>query len=101
MKKIILLSILTAFLFIQGSFAQRTLTGTILSADDGQPLPGVNIRLKGNPNIGTISDYNGNYTLTVPDSSSVLVFEFLGMNSEEKSIIYNAIYNLAFMLWNK
>ncbi len=94
MKKIILLSILTAFLFIQGSFAQRTLTGTILSADDGQPLPGVNIRLKGNPNIGTISDYNGNYTLTVPDSSSVLVFEFLGMNSEEKSINGNNVVDI-------
>ncbi|MES2387340.1 MAG: TonB-dependent receptor [Bacteroidota bacterium] len=53
----------------------------------GSPLPGVNIVLKGNPSIGTISDFNGNFTLTVPAEveNPVLIFSYIGFKTQEVS----------------
>ena len=61
---------------------QQKVTGTVTDATTGDPLPGVNIVIKGT-SIGTISDINGEYSLNAPDSNSVLVFSFVGYNSAE------------------
>ncbi len=60
----------------------KTVKGRITSAEDGSGLPGVNVVLKGTTN-GTVTDVNGNYTITVPSSQSVLVFSFIGLKSQE------------------
>lgn len=57
------------------------ISGTI-SDEDGQPLPGVNILIKGTT-TGTTSDATGYYTLNVPDANSILVFSFIGYVSQE------------------
>jgi hypothetical protein len=49
---------------------------------DGQPLPGVNVVAKGTT-VGTVTDSNGNYSLTMPATSSTLVFSFIGYTSRE------------------
>ncbi|WP_205461963.1 TonB-dependent receptor [Mangrovibacterium lignilyticum] len=56
-------------------------TGTVVSAT-GEPLPGVTIVIKGT-NIGTITDFDGNFSLKDVSSSDVLVFSFIGMVSQE------------------
>lgn len=56
-------------------------SGRVTSADDGSPLPGVNIAEKGTSN-GTITDANGNYGLAVK-SGSTLIFSFVGYTSQE------------------
>ena len=48
----------------------------------GQPLPGVNILVKGTT-IGTVTDASGNYYVSVPDHSATLVFSFIGYQSQE------------------
>src|SRR5258706_16429090 len=53
--------------------------------ESNQPLPGVNILVKGTTN-GTTSDANGDYSLTVTDKNSVLVFSFIGYATQEVSI---------------
>jgi TonB-linked SusC/RagA family outer membrane protein len=58
-----------------------TVTGTIRD-EAAQPIPGVNILLKGTT-TGTTSDANGAYTLTVPDENGVLVFSFIGYATQE------------------
>lgn len=61
-----------------------TITGTIIDASNQQPMPGVNIIVKGTTR-GTSSDANGNYTLAVaPDET--LVFTFIGFKSVEEPI---------------
>jgi uncharacterized protein (TIGR02231 family) len=54
-------------------------------AEDGSPLPGVNVIVKGT-SIGTVTDANGNYSLTLPNGATQLVFSFIGMNSQEVPI---------------
>ena len=61
---------------------ERTITGTVTSADDGQAFPGVNIIVKGST-IGTVSDVNGKFSLSVPSAVSVLVFSAIGYSTTE------------------
>jgi len=53
------------------------ISGTVTSEDSGMSLPGVNIVVPGT-SIGTMTDFEGNYTLSVPKKNSVLEFSFLG-----------------------
>ncbi len=63
-------------------FAQDlTISGTVTSSEDGQPIPGVSVVQKGTTN-GTITDINGVYNITVPQNT-LLVFSFVGMTSKE------------------
>jgi len=65
-----------------GVFAQNTaITGIVTSADDGQPIPGVTVLVKGTTN-GTITNLSGSYQLTAPQNST-LQFSFVGMETKE------------------
>jgi TonB-linked SusC/RagA family outer membrane protein len=59
-----------------------TLTGTVISGDDNTTMPGVNVVVKGTT-IGTTTDGNGKYTLSVPDEGGVLVLSFIGYATQE------------------
>ncbi len=62
-----------------------TIYGKIISADDGTPLPGVTIRIKGT-SLGTITDVEGIYVLTVDSTmlnTAILEISFVGMQTSE------------------
>ena len=61
---------------------QVKVSGTITDASNNQPLPGVNVLVKGTI-TGAISDVNGNFTLTVSDPNATLVFSYIGYVSKE------------------
>src|SRR5688572_12712151 len=61
-----------------------SVSGQVLD-EASKPLPGVNILVKGTT-IGTTTDSDGRYSLTVPDAASVLVFSFIGYQSQEISV---------------
>jgi len=84
MKKLILT--LFALACIQVVFAQQQITGTVTSADDGLPIPGVSVFVKGNQTLGTATNIDGEYTLSVPSDAEVLVFTAVGMMEVEKTI---------------
>ncbi len=71
---------------VQVALAQdRILTGTITSKEDNDPLPGVNVLLKGT-STGTISDGQGRFRLSVPTSANGalrLVFSYVGLAQQE------------------
>ena len=60
----------------------RMVTGVVTSAEDGANLPGVTVSVKGT-SIGTITNVNGTYQITVPESSEILVFSFVGLLTQE------------------
>jgi TonB-linked SusC/RagA family outer membrane protein len=59
--------------------------GRVTSAEGGDPLPGVNVLVKGT-NIGTVTDIDGNYMIAIPDENNVLVFSFIGYTTKEVSV---------------
>lgn len=60
----------------------RSVSGKIVSADDGKPLMGVNVVVEGST-IGTVSDLQGNYSITLPNNAQTLLFSFIGMVPQE------------------
>ena len=69
-------------LLAPAAFAQdRTVRGTV-SEENGSPLPGVSVLVKGTQR-GTTSDANGDFQLPVPDANSVLVLSYVGYQSQE------------------
>jgi len=69
-----------------------TITGKVTD-EDGNPLPGVNILIKGT-STGTITDANGNYSIEVDDPNAALVFSFIGFTSQEVQISGREIINI-------
>lgn len=63
----------------------RLITGKVTSSDDGLPLPGVSVVLKGTTN-GTATDADGKFSLTVTGESGILVFTFIGFEPQEISL---------------
>ena len=83
-----MISFVSMQLFGQG----RTITGKITDADNGEYMPGVTILQEGTQN-GTISDFDGKYTINVPESGATLVFSFVGYETQkitlgEKNVVY-------------
>jgi len=64
---------------------QNVVTGTVKDASTGQEMPGVNIQVKGTT-LGTISDIDGKYSLSVPDRNATLIFSFIGYVTQEVSL---------------
>ena len=64
---------------------QVSVSGIVTSNEDGLPLPGVNIVIKGSTS-GAVSGIDGEYALSVPDASSVLVFSFIGFITQEITV---------------
>lgn len=63
--------------------AQTTrVTGTVISADDGEPVIGATVMAKGT-NAGTITDIDGVFELNVPNSATMLVISYVGMVQQE------------------
>jgi TonB-linked SusC/RagA family outer membrane protein len=63
----------------------KTITGTIITYDDGMGIPGVSILVKGTKN-GAVSDFDGNYTIKVKSNDDVLVFSYLGYTTQEITV---------------
>lgn len=94
MKKFTMLIVCLLSLGIQLVSAQnKTLTGTVISSEDNQPLPGVNVIVKGTT-MGTITDFDGNFSLSVPADAETLVFSFMGMQTQEVAIGTTTKFNI-------
>jgi TonB-linked SusC/RagA family outer membrane protein len=62
-----------------------TVSGKVVSQEDGSGIPGVNVIVKGTT-MGTVTDVNGTYTIEVPNDDGVLVFSYVGLETQEVSI---------------
>ena len=85
LRRLRLLLLLVPIWMIPGhntSFAQGIQVAGQVVSDEREPLPGVNVLIKGTT-IGTVTDGNGYYSLSVPDENGILVFSFIGYTSQE------------------
>jgi len=64
---------------------QKVIQGKVLSADDGTPLPGVNIVVKGTT-TGTVTDMQGAYKIVSDIQQPTLVYSFIGLQTEEVKV---------------
>ncbi len=62
---------------------QVIINGTVID-ETGQPLPGANIQVKGT-NLGTTTDFDGNFSLEIPSSESIIVVSYIGYTTQEVS----------------
>ncbi len=75
------LSIILAITVLDVKAQDRQISGTVTSADAGEPLPGVTIVVEGT-NRGTTTNTDGEYSITVPSDANTLVFSFIGFRTE-------------------
>ena len=91
MKKLLLL-VMALVCGVSMLFAQtKQIRGTVTSSDDGLPIPGVSVVVKGTT-IGTTTDIDGNFELTAP-KNEMLKFSFVGMQTKEVLITDATVYN--------
>ena len=91
MKKVMMLF---SLFIIAGSLAMAQtvqISGTVTSSDDGLPLPGVTIFVKGTT-LGALSAADGKYVLTVPVKNNILVFSYIGFKTQEIEIAGKTSY---------
>lgn len=63
----------------------NSVSGQVVSADDGLAIPGVSIRVVGST-IGAATDFNGRYSITLPANSSQLLYSFVGMKAQTLAV---------------
>lgn len=63
---------------------EQTITGTVTD-ENGEGIPGVSILVKGTTN-GTVTDFNGAYSLTISDEDQTLIFSYLGYATQEVAV---------------
>ena len=78
MEKRLSMFLASLFLCVGIAMAQVTVKGTIITADEGEPLPGASVKVLGTT-TGTQTNANGEFTLTVPNSNSRLELSHIGM----------------------
>ena len=67
--------------------AQTTrITGTVFADEDGEPVIGASVVVKGATGTGTVTDINGVFTLNVPSGSTTLIVTYIGMMTQEVAI---------------
>ena len=70
-----------------GAYAQNgmTVSGTVVDSH-GEAIIGASVALKGSKTVGTITDLDGNFKLTVPNDKATLVVSFIGMTPQEVQV---------------
>jgi TonB-linked SusC/RagA family outer membrane protein len=86
MKKLTFLLALFLFVGFQSIQAQMQISGTVTSSEDGLSIPGVSIVVKGMSTVGTTTDIDGKYSLSVPGEAKILKYTFVGMETYEIAI---------------
>jgi TonB-dependent starch-binding outer membrane protein SusC len=94
MRKILLIKSILVLIFSAALAQDRIVSGTVISAEDGFPMPGVTVMVKGTM-IGTATDLDGYYSLSVPETNNVLVFRFVGSVLQETLVDSRSRINIS------
>lgn len=81
-------------LWTSGAFAQSAVRGTVVSAEEKQPLVGVTVFVESDPTRGTSTDTQGNYSIRAGESE-VLVFSFIGCETVKEPVHNRTVIDVA------
>ncbi len=81
----LLLAVLLAFPSLASAQQTRTITGHVTAEGASSPPAGVQVQVRGT-NLGTLTDAQGNFTITAPSSATTLVFTYIGYKTQEAPI---------------
>jgi len=84
MEKRLTMLLVSLFMFIGGALAQTKVSGTVVSQDDGQPVVGASVLVVGTQ-VGTVTNSNGQFSLTCPAGKNMLRITYVGMEPLEVS----------------
>ncbi len=82
MKQMYKALVLVFVLACNMAIAQRTITGTVTSAADKQPVIGANVVVDGSTTNGAVTDVDGKYSITVDETAKKLVISYVGMRKQ-------------------
>ena len=99
MRKLSLLLVMLIFASAQ-LLAQRTITGKVTDANDGNSIPGVQVVVKGTT-TGTVTDLDGKYSVRTPKNDGVLVFSYMGKKTIEIVLTTSNVVDVAMESSNK
>ena len=68
--------------YVEENIQARSVSGKVISSEDNQGIPGVNVILKGTT-TGTVTDINGSYSIEVNSDNDILVFSSVGYTTQE------------------
>ncbi|MGN1263160.1 MAG: TonB-dependent receptor plug domain-containing protein, partial [Prevotella sp.] len=101
MKKLKYISLMLFVMVAQAVLAQKTVTGTVteMIGDNSEPSIGVNVTFVNSQNrilTGTVTDFNGNYSLKVPEEKGqlTLVYSYIGMKTQRVKYTGQASQNV-------
>lgn len=81
-------------LFTTAFYGQNSISGTVTALDDGSPIPGANVIVKGTSN-GTSTDFDGNFTISNVEPNTILQISFLGFKTLEITVGNQTTINIA------
>ena len=88
-KRSFVLLLLSVFAIVSTFAQDRTVSGTVLD-NNGEPAIGATVMVKGT-GIGTMTDFDGNYSLNVPAGSNELEVSYVGMETQVVAIAGNKV----------
>ena len=81
-------------MYITEEFSDREISGKLTDSETSEPLVGAAVTVQGT-NLGTITDVNGNFSLSVPDGAENLVFSYVGYERIEVPIGDQIVFNIS------
>ena len=90
MEKRLTMILACLFLSIGMALAQKAVTGTVVSQEDGQPIIGATIRVVG-ANVGAVTDADGKFSLSLPSGHNKLKVTYVGMIDQDVTVKGNNI----------
>ena len=87
------LFLLLSFFALNLYAQQGNLTGTAIAASDKEPMIGLTVLVKGTTN-GTVTDLDGNYTLTNVPKDATIVFSMIGYKTQEVKVNGKNVINV-------
>ena len=73
-------------LYAESKLIDKTISGTVVDDATGQPIPGANVIVKGTKK-GAVTDFDGNFTIVVPDNATTLVVSYIGYSTKDVAIV--------------
>jgi iron complex outermembrane receptor protein len=89
-----LLSVALVLAVMSSILGQRTIHGKVTDPNTGEGLIGANVVVKGT-GLGTVTDFDGSYTITVPDSATTLAISYTGYSTVELTITDSDVMDVA------